>query len=184
MKKLLLVAVFLLGFSMVVMAQDTPIAEVYGGYAYFHPDTQGGDSFNMNGFDLSAAINGNKWLGFLADFGGYYGSMGGSGDDKANVNIYTLMFGPKIAIRKGKVTPFGEALFGYGRVKATTDVSNFLALRENNFAMAFGGGVDINLNSLIAIRPAQLDYVMIQMQGQSLNNFRYTAGIVFRLGKR
>ena len=39
MKKLVLVAVLLLGFSIVAVAQDYPKVEVFGGYSYFRMDT-------------------------------------------------------------------------------------------------------------------------------------------------
>ena len=39
MKKLVLVAVFLLGFSVMAMAQDAPKVEVFGGYSLVLVDT-------------------------------------------------------------------------------------------------------------------------------------------------
>ena len=39
MKKLVLVAVFLLGFSVMAMAQDVPKIEVFGGYSLILMDT-------------------------------------------------------------------------------------------------------------------------------------------------
>ena len=82
MKKLVLVAVLLLGFSIVAAAQDYPKVEVFGGYSYFRMDTitnfgapSGEADLNMNGFDINVAINGNKWLGFVVDFSGAYGTL-------------------------------------------------------------------------------------------------------------
>ena len=64
MKKLLLVAVLLLGFSVMAVAQDTPVVEIFGGYSYFRPDTQEDDfDLNMHGWNASVAINGNKYAG-------------------------------------------------------------------------------------------------------------------------
>lgn len=179
MKKLVIVAVFLLGFTVVSMAQDVPAVEVYGGYSFFRCDTQGDDaSCNLNGWDGSLSMNANKHVGVVADFGGYYGKVG----DDLGINVHSVMVGPKITFRSSKVTPFVQALFGYGHVQVKE--GPVVREKENDFSMAFGGGVDINLNSLIAVRPVQLDYFSIKSAGDFLNNFRYSGGIVFKLGSR
>jgi opacity protein-like surface antigen len=183
MKKLLLVAVLLLGFSVMAIAQDTPAVEVFGGYTYMHPDTKDKSiDFNMNGWNASVAFTGNKYLAFVADFGGAYGSDGGS-EDKTSVRFHTIMFGPKVSARVGKVTPFAQALFGYARLTGKT-FQEVQVLRENDFAYTIGGGIDINLNDKIAIRPGQIEYLGVKSQSDILNNLRYSAGIVFKLGKR
>jgi opacity protein-like surface antigen len=180
----LLVAVLLLGFSVVAVAQDTPAAEVFGGYSYVRPDNQGSDTqLNMNGWNLSIAFPGNKYLGFVADFGGAYGKEGSNENDEIQYRAYTAMFGPKVTVRLGKVTPFVQALFGYARLtgKSFQEVE---VQRENNFGYTIGGGIDVNLNNLIAIRPVQVEYLGIKSNGDILSNFRYSAGVVLKLGKR
>ena len=78
-------------------AQDTPRAEVFGGYSYLHIDTQGvtgstldalcNNTFGtgtcpagtfqvhnaFNGWNGSVQANVNRWLGVAADFSGHYG---------------------------------------------------------------------------------------------------------------
>ena len=76
MKKLVLVAMVLMGFSVMAVAQDPPKVEVFGGYSFVRVDTTtnfgapSGNDLNMNGWDVNVAFNGNKWLGFVADFSG------------------------------------------------------------------------------------------------------------------
>lgn len=55
---------------------------------------------------------------------------------------------------------------------------------DNAFAFALGGGLDVKVNDNFAIRVAQVDYLGDKLGGQTGNNFRYSAGIVIRLGKR
>jgi len=93
------------------------------------------------------------------------------------------MFGPKFTARLGKVTPFAHALFGYARLTGKT-FQEVEVLRENDFAYALGGGVDINVTDMVAVRPVQIDYLAVKSQGDILHNFRYSAGIVLKLGKR
>ena len=183
MKKLVLVVVLLIGFSVLAVAQDVPVAEVFGGYSYVRVNPtqeQNPDSINLNGFSTSVALNANKIAGVVADFGGYYGSVPNEND--VNVHIYSLMFGPRINVRKGKVTPYVQALFGYSHLSVLANDETIQ--KENDFAMAFGGGVDININKTISVRPVQIEYVGIKSGQDLLNNMRFSAGIVFKLGKR
>lgn len=179
MKKLVLIAVFLLGFSLVSMAQNNPTAEIYLGYAYSRCDTQGADeSCNLNGWNGSVSLNPNNKVGVVVDFGGYYGKVG----DDIDANIHSLMVGPKVTFRQERVTPFVQALIGYAHpnLKAGPTV----LAKENDFAMAFGGGLDINITDLFAVRPVQMDYFVVKSGSDMLDNFRYSGGIVFKLGNR
>jgi opacity protein-like surface antigen len=186
MNKLLLVAVLLLGFSAMAVAQDTPVAEIFAGYSYVRPDTGQDESLNMHGWNTSVSINGSKLVGMVADFGGTYGTLSDNAGD-ANIHIHSMLFGPKIAARKGKVTPFVQGLFGFARLSGKSNSgtgAEEIFLGETDFAMAFGGGIDINLSDKVAIRPAQAEWFIIRSAGEMLDNFRYSAGIVFKLGKR
>jgi opacity protein-like surface antigen len=179
MKKLVLVAVLLFGFSVLAVAQDVPAAEVFGGYSYLRADTQLSDvNLNMNGWNANIAVNANKYVGVVAEIGGYYGTI----ENVADVKAYTVMFGPRISVRKGRVTPFAQALFGFAHISG--DVSGVNVAKENDFAMAYGGGVDISVNKLISIRPVQVEYLGVKSGQDLLNNFRYSAGIIFKIGKR
>ena len=187
MKKLVLIAVFLLGFSVVAVAQDVPLAEVYGGYTYVRVNPLSdwnADDMNTNGWDASVTFNGNNWIGFVADFGGNYGTLMYKDINAwADVSIHSIMFGPKITIRRGKISPFVQALFGYARLKAKEAGDEYT---ENDFAMAFGGGVDVNLSKMISVRPVQVDYFGVKdgFSGDFINSFKYSAGIVLKLGSR
>ena len=53
---------------------------------------------------------------------------------------------------------------------------------DNNFTQAIGGGVDIVLNGMISVRPAQIDMVSIHWTDGEYseweNHFRYSGGVV------
>jgi opacity protein-like surface antigen len=163
------------------MAADTPAIEVFGGYSMVVVDTttafgQTGFDLNLNGWDGQVAFNGNKWAGFVADFGGYYGSIEDTfSGESASVHVHSIMFGPRIAIRRGSVTPFIQALFGYARISAEAQGEN--VFKENDFAMAFGGGLDVNVTKTIALRPVQIDYFTTKtgLTGDFAGHFRYSA---------
>lgn len=190
MKKLVLVVLFLLGFSMMAMAQDAPRIEVFGGYSLLVVDTETMSSgevdehLNLNGWNASVAINGTKWLGFLADFGGFYGNVG-QPSESADIKVHSMLFGPKVTFARGAVTPFIQALFGYARTLANSHPDGEQVFSENDFAMAMGGGVDIRVNDRISIRPVQVDYFTIKAgsTGDFADHFRYSTGVVFKMGK-
>jgi hypothetical protein len=54
------------------------------------------------------------------------------------------------------------------------------------FAMAFGGGVDIQINKSISIRPGEVSYLLTRFTNAFTNtnqhNLRYSAGINFTFG--
>jgi len=52
--------------------------------------------------------------------------------------------------------------------------------------MTAGGGIDIKITKLIAIRPVQAEYFLTKIPdglNNRQNNFRFSAGIVFRFGR-
>jgi len=191
MKKLVCFAVIFLGLSVIAMAQDFPRGEIFLGYSHFMCDNSTyalGSSRNRNctynGWDLSIAINGNKWLSFIADFGGYYNTDSPPAQRvpalvQDHYHAYSFLVGPRFSVRKfKKVTPFIQGLFGNARVTPGIDFWPY----ENDLAMAFGGGVDIQVYKNISFRPIQLEYMAIK-SGQPLrDNIRYNVGFSYNFG--
>jgi opacity protein-like surface antigen len=177
----LLAMLTLLGAT--TQAQDTPKVDIFAGYSYVreNPSTAGVSSFSLNGGSASFAYNANSWLSGVADFGGYHSgnilSTGTSG------TLSTYLFGPRVSYRhSGRVTPFGEVLFGVAHAGAS--IAGATA-SDNAFAMSVGGGVDYKLTDRFAIRPIKVDYLMSRFSetgtgGNTQNNLRVSTGIVFR----
>lgn len=177
-----LFAVFFL-FGGTARAQDTPKIDVFAGYSYLrlNPSTAGASSFGLNGGSASIAYNANNWLSGVADFGGYHnGSILGSG---ANGTLSTYLFGPRVSYRHfGRVTPFGEALFGVAHANASIAGTS---ASDTRFAMSLGGGFDYKLTNHFAVRPVKVDYLLTRFpetsaSAQTQNNLRVSTGVVFR----
>jgi opacity protein-like surface antigen len=170
-------------FGATAYAQDTPKVDIFAGYSYLqaNPGVRGVDSFHLNGGSASAAYNLSNWLSGVADFGGYNnGNVLGTG---ASGTLSTYLFGPRVSYRHfGRITPFGEVLFGAAHASASAfGTTN----SENSFAMSAGGGVDYRLSHRLAIRPFQVDYLMTRfgvktVGTQTQNNLRVSTGFVFR----
>jgi len=167
----LLGLLLLLGVSAIAQNETStaPTAELFGGYSFVHSSLPG-QGLNANGGSVSFAINPERWLGFVADFGGYHGSVAGFG-----VTDLTYLFGPRFSYRsKSPVTPFAHVLFG----GIHQGVSGFSA-SQNGFAMAIGGGFDLKVDSHWAWRMVQAEYLYSNLPNQQ-NNARISTGVVYR----
>lgn len=156
----------------------------------------------LSGGTASFAYNVNRYLGLVADFGGYRDTrlrLTGTGANPprsvaSTGSAYTLLFGPRLSLRKyDRITPFAQALFGMIHASKVT-LSNCTGVlctplpTENAFAMTVGGGLDVKVHHHIAIRIIQAEYMMTRFADlttgirQRQNDVRLSAGIVFSFG--
>jgi len=178
----LLLSVF--AYASPAKAQEASAVEVYGGYDYLrynaNPRINGvppSESYNADGGTAQIAYNPFNWLGLVADFSGYAVPRQGFG----TTHEVSYLFGPRINFRRGRITPFAQALFG--RVWAEDGIT-FGTVTE--FGMTAGGGIDVRLTRHISIRPAQAEYFLTKFSDGNTNrqnNFRFSAGVVVRFGR-
>ena len=149
-----------------------PRAEIFGGYSYAR--TNGG--LNLNGWEASVSGNLSSYLGIVGDISGHYSS-----EYEANAHFYTFLGGPRFFYRGKRATAFGHAMFGVTHLGAGVDILGFsLGLSDTVFAMAFGGGLDLNVSKRLAVRAIQVDYLPIRWEGETFNNVRASAGLVVK----
>ena len=172
----------------------TPKFEAAGLFSYIHFCPCSEPDFNNYGAAGSFAYNASKWLGLVAEFGGYrfprniYVLPEGATQQvltSIKGNQETFLFGPRLNLRRfDHFVPFAEVLFGgaHGSAELTGDAA------QSSFALAAGGGVDVVLTKTIAWRLVEADYLMTSYSGSQLsasarqNNFRIGSGIVVRWG--
>lgn len=189
MQKILIGAwlVFMVPFAAV--AQDYPKAEVFGGYSYFRANPEG---FNLNGWNASVTGNITPWFGIEGDFSGHYGNPSDEFGSIPGIDInhHTLMGGPRLSFRAGSITPFAHFLIGAARAGTSDEL--FGKTSDWALGTVVGGGVDIHVSKSIALRVAQVDWLMTRFDtdpdffygyDERQNNFRFSAGIVFKLGE-
>jgi opacity protein-like surface antigen len=163
--------------------------EAYGGYYYARfninanvPGIAPSATYNGNGGGGQLEYNANHWLGVVGDLSGFYATSSGSG---AFAGVaFTYLLGPRVNFRRGKVTPFAQALFG--GVWTTDGIAKSTG-PENNFAMTAGGGIDFKVSKHVSVRPVQAEYFMTKIPdglNNRQNNLRLGAGIVLRLGQQ
>lgn len=168
-------------------AQKFPRSELFAGFSYSNfnlgPQTAAfaPTGHNYYGFDMALSINPKSYLRlFLFDLGWQHGkSVFPEGIGNAQV-----LFGPQFVIRRSRMNAFAHTLFGLTNTHlggcgfsspCTVNHAN-----STNFALGFGGGVDLNWKRRLAVRLVQADYIPARLSGQWENNFRISTGVVFR----
>jgi hypothetical protein len=181
MRKVVLLIALLGLLTLLTSAQETPKAEVFGGYQFMHFGSKGA-SDNFNGWNASVTGNINKDFGIAGDFSGNYGTIQ---EIPATVRIYTYAGGPVVNLNHdGKFNPFVHALFGGAHLSFPQGSLGF-----NGFTIMAGGGVDAKVSPRVAVRLFQADWVYYHFGGNfstlagesNFNkNVRISTGIVFR----
>jgi hypothetical protein len=191
MRRLILVAIGAIGLSLLSIpsfAQEViyPKVEVFGGFSV----ERAGASFM--GWQASANGNITHHLALVGDFGGQYKTVLG-----IPMNSYQFLFGPRLLIRKNRVTPFVHALFGGMRngIGSTTILGvTTPAVSATGLGMGIGGGIDVNLSNRLALRVPQFDWTPMHIAGTSVggvtvpgawatNQVRIGIGLVVKAGE-
>ena len=166
---------------------------------------------NAHGFGGSLNGNFNRHFGFSADFAAQYGDVSPGPPlfciaifppppaclqpPSTNFSAFHFLAGPRVTGRSQRFTTFAHALFGVAHTR-TSPFSLVIPLppplrpiplsipeaSDNNFAMGFGGGFDVNANRRVALRVLQFDYVPVHTDAGFLHNFRFKSGVVLKLG--
>ena len=170
-----LAALFLAGSSLLVPrapAQE-PQPRRYSlsaGYAYLRTDSSAGPLF-LHGISFSFSRNVNNWLAVVGDGGGYH---------LEGFRLGTVLSGPRFTARaRQRTSLFAQALLGGAHANAG---GRGFPAYHNSVAWAFGGGLDYGLNSRVALRLAQIDYLQTRLGDAVQHNLRAGAGLVFHFG--
>jgi hypothetical protein len=193
---------FVVGFSRLSYAKSGETSINYSLVVY-NPAKSLAGARNLSGGGGSVGLNVGDYVVLKSELQGYStttftfhlpstaNSVGGTFQSQGS--MLTYLFGPQfnIPMRKKKRL-FVEALLGgantgaYGSLFKAANVTS-LAAHNNGFAMAIGGGLDIQVAKHLALRPAQLDYFLTRYEWKQIginnqSNFRYQAGVMFAWG--
>jgi len=197
MRKLLFITALLLALPLIGQAQEAPRVEIFGGYSYLRTDNNNNAGLtgvatdqDLHGFNTSFTANLNTWFGVTAEVSGHYGNYNVIGLN-VDQDMYVVTVGPRFALRRyERITPFAHALVGVARTSLdagsiTTSTGTIsTSINDSGFALVVGGGLDININELVAFRLFQADYVLTRFNSNTQNNFRASTGIVLKLGSQ
>ncbi len=183
-----------------------PRFEWFLGYSFWRamPASQGNRIGYLHGGSTSFAFNVNRYLGLVADFGGYDNSRitllnpTASRTLDSNGRAYTYLFGPRFSYRRyERITPFIQGLIGGATATAvtisgcTSDASCTPLPSENSVAAAVGVGLDIKLTRHLAWRLIEGDFLVTNFRDPFITdadqqrwqkNVRLSSGLLFRFG--
>jgi hypothetical protein len=202
MRKLQVVRFVILFCSVPMMGQSGK-AELFGGYSLeriaggcgtdYRCNNNTGATTNLNGWTASITGDVFKSFGLSAHFSGNYGNagFGGGGGGFATVHRYAYQVGPAYTFRWQRTSAFTHALLG-GVTQGISQASpNGVVQSYTSFLWSLGGGLDIKLSNRLSVRAAQIDYERHNVPADAnasnqsaspTSGFRYSAGIVLRLG--
>ena len=156
-------------------------------------------AFNANGGNGQFAVNFNKWFSGVIDLGAVHNS------NFTDVTVANYMAGPRISVRKSRLSPYFQVLFGGAYATQSTaapidaipleagislpPATTIRATRqETAFAMAAGGGLDVKLSRHVSLRAFEIEYFMTRLQNfrgiddNTQDNIRASAGLTFTFG--
>jgi opacity protein-like surface antigen len=177
MEKLILLAFMIGAMALPARAQETPKAELFGGYAYA--------GSGSHGFDSSVVANINSWFGLGGSVSGQYSRFNEDGISE-RITTNSFLVGPKFSVRTHKrFTPFAQAMVGLARIHTeTNEFGPVVTFKDRSFAMTIGGGLDVTINRLVAIRAIQIDYLRTHFFNETQNKGRIAFGVVLRFGTK
>ncbi len=190
--------------------------DIFGGYsygrAYGYPNwsTEDFSSLALEGGQASVTYYPTRHLGFTADFADDTNSIthqiNGS-STTFSIKSQDYLFGPtlRFSFKSAKyqhINFFVHQLFGVSHVSFTSpdelscgSVNLSTKCSFNPFKSVSGGGIDINVNRHLSIRPMQMDYWSQQISFSNMiytddssasglktgeDGFRYSAGAVLK----
>lgn len=206
MKKLLAAVALFSMFCLPAFAGDAPAFEIFGGYSLIHAgEVEEYDVCAQTLHGFIAAVEGNVHpnFGIVGEFGFYQNTDSGTETDEfyeygweEKYRHIPFLFGPRVSYRGDNVRLFAHYLLG--AVRSSVDwyyweegegmYEDSGTESDTSFAQAVGGGIDISLNDTVSIRPAQVDWISIKATYEDIsewmNAFRYSGGIIIKLGSR
>jgi hypothetical protein len=187
-----MLAFFLLSLSSKpTHAQEYPRWEAFTGFSYAHVNLgqqtsvfQPADQ-NYYGMHFNGSFNPRRYLRIiLCDFAVQLGGTTTKVSPlNADLRTSQVLFGTEFVRRSDKTALFAHTLFGLSNTRLVeslggSDIVPDVASRTN-LAFGVGGGFDIHLTRLLAVRAVQADYVPTRLAGTWENQFRVSTGVVF-----
>jgi hypothetical protein len=208
-----LVALVLSGLLPAGAQNDRPRGELFAGYSHARIKGVGFPTRqSANGWAANLTINVHEHFGFTAEFARQYGHVPvlrvcqAAQPCQARFASHQLLLGPRFAVRTRLFTPFAHALVGLFNTEVSSiayllrppplppPVATIPGSSETDFAMAFGGGLDVNLTRRVAWRLLQADYLAVRSFGPTRffgapqperfwqHNLRIESGFVLKFG--
>jgi opacity protein-like surface antigen len=168
----------------------------------FGADRRVGANYSAKpGLETSIIRNFSKRFGIKGDFSAHFNDESSSGpitlctpgcttvtqDFQLKTRVYNFLAGPEFKARNStRFTPFAHVLGGVAHTCATFTTPGptfnlLLKQKDNSFAMALGGGIDIRASKRVSLR-ALMDYNPVFVHDSTSGTrdfFRLSLGVLF-----
>jgi hypothetical protein len=140
--------------------------------------------FFLQGGAIEASIPVLPHLRAVVEAGG--GTVNSVPASTRGLSEITLLAGPRYTMPIHRIHLNAQALFGAVRGFDSDFIltTNMHTDTSTNFAMAFGGSIDLPLSRAILLRPIQVDYLQTNLPNgvdDRQRNIRFGAGVIFRI---
>ena len=193
----LIIATFLIAFSAAVLTAQTTIEQpkndFFAGYSFHSADintlTIDPHRTPQNGVNFEYTRHITRHIGLTGDASAHFHRetrSTGLGTFSSKRDQYFLLGGIQLRSNTDqRVRPFAHTLFGASLFRGfTSDIrpsGNVYTFDDaTSFAMALGGGLDVRVSKRIDVRLIQFDYTPTFFGSGRQDNFRISAGIVFK----
>lgn len=105
----------------------------------------------------------------------------GSFEGGGGLRLTQISIGPKISFTRRALTPYIEALAGFGRLSATSGKSQGTSTDSE---IQLNSGIDYQLNDHIDLRAIEYSYEQYYGLGGAYNPKRFSTGIVYNFNTR
>jgi hypothetical protein len=169
MRKTWITIILLLACHAPAIAEARSFGDVFAGYSLLN----GNLLHQASGWNVALAKNfgvdkGRPWFGIRGDISAYHQSV-----SLGHNHVHDFLAGPQIFHSFDHFTVSAHGLVGISHTGGSLG-------SHNGFSSAIGGALDWDINPLIAIRIAQIDYHQAQLFGGTQQNVRFSAGVVLR----
>jgi outer membrane protein OmpA-like peptidoglycan-associated protein/opacity protein-like surface antigen len=167
---------------------DTPMFNLSAGYERTQANAPPGacQCFSANGGYVSGSFFFSNHLSVGARFSGATSSNISSLGQ--NLNLYTIVGGPKLSFPGHRISPYVHVLFGEAHAtNSYFPTATSYTTTATSFALAPGGGIDLNLSSHWSVRLVEAEYLRTGFPNGSTNTqnqLQIGAGLVYKFRRR
>lgn len=172
-----------------IWAQNVERMEIGARYSFIDTNAPPGGCgcFSLNGGAAWFAYNFSPGVALVGEGSGAYASHIDSTSN--DLTLSSFLAGPRYSRHIGNhMVPFGQILLGGAHASgALTPGASGLAGSSNAFAMAAGGGMDLEVSRHWVVRLVQWDYYLTRFNNEGnnhQNNSRVGVGVAYRFGGR
>jgi hypothetical protein len=151
------------------------------GYSLFRLTEGRNDTNFPAGWLVSGAGRVTSWMWIAGNVSGNYKTF----SDGDTLWIHTYQGGPRVVFQTSRARFFGQFLLGGLTARANEGGGN--SASSTRFNIEPGGGVDISLTTRTALRVGvgfPMFFINEEDFHETINAFRFEAGMVFALGGR